>query len=75
MPPDRLHPYPRRIRALLVSLVLIPGVFLVALSIGPFRAALREHGDTPDGLMVGYGVILLILGLAILWGGWRALRR
>ncbi len=56
-------------------LLLSLGLFLVVLSIGPFRAALREYEDTPDGLMVGYGVILLILGLALLWGGWRALRR
>lgn len=62
-------------RRLLGGLVLALGGFLIFLSIGAFRAALREYEDTPDELMVGYGLLLLIAALASLWGAWRTLRR
>lgn len=62
-------------RVLLTWLSLIIGAALLVISIGPFQAALQEDGDTPDGLMVGFGLVLLLLGLALLWRGWRTLRR
>lgn len=62
-------------RALLGCLSLIFGAALVYFSIGVFRTALRDYEDKPDGLVVGYGLMLVILGVALLWSGWRALRR
>jgi len=60
---------------LLGWLSLVAGGALVAISAGPFSAAMRDFEDTPDTIMVGFGVAFLVAGLGLLWLGWRIVRR
>ena len=50
-------------------LTVLGGIACAALSIGPFSAALREYEDTPDWLMIAFGVALLMFGGALVRQG------